>query len=270
MTRYDEPILNPIKIVVWAIIAIIIVSTLFGAFYTVDAGQRAVLLTWGKPNPTPMDAGLHFKIPLVQSVVKMEVRTLKYEALASAASQDLQTVTTNVAVNYHVQPNSVVTMYRTVGVHYQDTIIQPAVQETVKAVTARFSAEQLITKRPLAKDEIDRILTERLLEYNIIVDTISITNFDFSEVFNQAIENKVTAEQNALAAKNKLEQVKYEAEQRITQATAEAQAIEIQARAIQAQGGKEYVQLQAISKWNGILPQFTGGGAIPFINLNTS
>ncbi len=252
------------------IVVIIALIILFGSFYTINAGQRGVILTFGKPTMSAIGEGLHFKIPLIQTVIKMDVKVLKYDTKASSASQDLQTVSTEVTLNYHINPETVPEIYRNIGVNYQDKIIQPAVQEVVKAVTAQFTAEQLITQRPVVKDKIDQALNERLLKSNIIVDTISITNFDFSESFNQAIEAKVTAEQNALAAKNKLEQVKYEAEQAITQAQGQAQAQALLAKAV-TPGTIEFQRLQiqraAIDKWNGVLPQVTGG-AIPFISLN--
>jgi regulator of protease activity HflC (stomatin/prohibitin superfamily) len=257
-------------ILVLVLLAGFILITALNSFYTVQAGERAILLTWGNPNEVPYTSGLHLKIPFVQTVVKMDVKTLKYEAAASAASQDLQTVSTNVAVNYHLSADSIVTLYREIGVDYQDKIIQPAVQEVVKSITAKYTAEQLITKRAEVKEAIDVALKERMRTNNIIVETLSITNFDFSSSFNAAIENKVTTEQNALAAKNKLAQVEYEAQQRIAQAEGEAKAIKIQAEAIQSQGGKEYVQLQAISKWDGKLPTYTGGGAMPFIDITTT
>lgn len=247
--------------------SIFLILTLgFSTTYTISAGQRGVLLTFGKANDLAITEGLHFKIPFAQQIIKMDVKTQKYEAEASSASQDLQVVKTNVAVNYYLEPETVPRIYREIGIDYQNKIIQPAVQEVVKATTAEFNAEQLITKRPEVKDQIETRLKDRLVEYGINVQNILITNFDFSESFNQAIEAKVTAEQNALAAKNKLEQVKYEADQRVTQAKGEAEAIKIQAEAITAQGGKEYVQLQAISKWDGKMPQFTGGG-LPFISI---
>ena len=260
--------LGKIIFVVALIIFLLIMA--FSSIYTVQAGERAVLLTFGKPDMVAKSEGIHFKIPLVQKAIHMDVKTMKYDAKASSASQDLQIVSTDVAVNYHLSPDSVPTLYRDVGLNYQDKLIKPAVQEVVKGTTALYTAEQLITQRPEVKDKIDIALRERLLKYNIMVDTISITNFDFSTSFNQAIEAKVTAEQNALAAKNKLAQVEYEAKQRVTQAQGEAEAIKIQATAIQSQGGKDYVQLQAISKWDGKMPQFVGGGAVPFINIPTT
>lgn len=259
---------NVVKIIGFSFVFIMALIIIFNTAYIVKAGERGVLLTFGKPADVPMGEGLHIKVPIVQTVVHMDVKTMKYETDASAASNDLQIVTTKLAVNYHVLPESTPEIYRTMSYNYQERVIQPAVQEVVKASTAKYTAEQLITKRAEVKEDIKNLLHERLLIRGIIVEDISIVNFDFSPEFNQAIELKVTAEQNALAAKNKLEQVKFEAEQRIVQSKAEAEAIRIQAEAITAQGGKEYVQLQAISKWSGILPVVTGGST-PFIDMTS-
>lgn len=250
-------------------IGFFVLTIVFSSAYIIKAGERGVLLTFGKASDVAIGEGLHFKVPFAQKIVKMDVKTQKYEAKAAAASSDLQTVTTDIAVNYHLTPEAVPRLYREIGIDYQARIIQPLEQEVVKATTATFTAEELITRREEVRLHIKNLIHERLAPRDIIVEEVSITNFDFSPSFNAAIEAKVTAEQNALAAKNKLEQIKYEAEQRVTQATAEATAIKIQADAIQSQGGLEYVQLQAITKWNGVLPQFTGG-AIPFIQVPTT
>lgn len=263
-----------------AILAVVFIVMIVSSFYIVNAGERAVLLKFGEAEPSPINEGLHFKVPIRDSVVKMDIKTLKYDAKASAASQDLQTVSTEVTVNYHLSPDSVVKMYKSVGLNYQDTLIQPAVQEVVKASTAKYTAEQLITKREEVKSLIDSTLRDRLLQYNIIVDAISITNFDFSASFNAAIEAKVTTEQNALAEKNKVQQIQYQAQQKVAEAEGnkqsaileaqgKAEAIRIQAEAIKAQGGAEYVQLQAIQRWNGNVPTFVGGsnGIVPFVNI---
>lgn len=255
-----------IKIFILIMITIIIFISLFGSFYIIEAGQRGIILTFGNPDMSPKSEGLHFKIPIVQSIVKMDIKTQKYEADASAASKDLQTVTSKIVTNYHLESASVPTIYKEIGIDYQTRVIQPLEQEIVKASTAKYTAEELITKRELVRLEIKQTLHDRLLPRGIVVEEVSITNFDFSPSFNAAIEAKVTAEQNALAAKNKLEQVKYEAEQRIAQATAEAEAIRIQAQAITAQGGKDYVQLQWILKWNGEQPKVVGSNT-PLINL---
>jgi regulator of protease activity HflC (stomatin/prohibitin superfamily) len=255
-----------VKIAVYFAVIFIIAILLLGCITIVSAGERGVKLTLGKPSMDALGEGLHFKIPIVQSIKKLEVRTQKIETSADSASRDLQDVQTTIALNYHLLPDVTPRLYQEVGPDYKSRIIDPAIQESVKAVSARFTAEELVTRRPEVRDGIRMELTERLSKYYIQVDDFNIVNFQFSEEFDKAIEAKVTAEQNALAAKNKLEQVKYEAEQRITQANAEAEAIRIQAQAITSQGGRDYVQLQAIEKWNGILPEVTGG-AVPFINI---
>jgi prohibitin 2 len=249
-----------ILMIVFAVIGVVI---LIDAWYTIGAGERGIVLTLGKPTQVSFEPGFHLKIPLVQSVIKMNVQTQKYNAeKSSAASKDLQTVTTDIAVNYHILPANVVTIYTNIGRNYQDIIIQPAVQEVVKSTTAKYNAEELITERPIVKDEIDRALRERLAQYNIIVDAISITNFDFSPEFNAAIEQKVTTQQNALAAQNKLAQVEFEAQQRIAQADGEAKAIQIQTDALNRIGGQNYLTLQWISKWNGQVSVVNGGNPI--------
>lgn len=248
------------------ILLVIILILIFGSFYTISAGERGVLLTFGKPSPVVISEGLHFKIPIAQKVIKMEVRSIKYEADASAASKDLQIVSAKIATNYHLIPESVPEIYSTLGLSYAERIIQPMEQEIVKATTAKFTAEELITKREEVRQEIKNLFTERLRQRGIVVEEISITNFDFSGSFNAAIESKVTAEQLKLKADRDLERIRVEAEQRITQAKAEAEAIKIQAQAITSQGGKDYVQLQAINKWNGQLPGVTGG-VVPFLDV---
>lgn len=252
------------------LIAIFFLVFISGSFYIIRAGERGVLLTFGDPDMTPKTEGLHFKIPIVQTIVKMDIKTQKYEADLTAASKDLQDVNTKIAINYHLVGESVPKIYKEIGLDYASRVIQPLEQETNKATASQFTAEELITKRNQVREEMLKQLREKLAPKGIVVEEVSIINFKFSESFSKAIEEKVTAEQQALTAKNKLEQIKYEAQQRITTATAEAEAIKIQAQAIQSQGGKDYVQLQAIGKWNGVMPTYVGSGAIPFINIPIS
>jgi len=272
MVRLDEDenvikriILRNVSLV---ILTLIILTLALGSFYIIQAGQRGVLLTFGNPDLMPKAEGLHFKIPLVQKIVKMDIQTQKYEAELTAASKDLQDVNTKIAINYRIVGENVPVLYRDIGVNYADKILFPMEQEANKATTAQFTAEELVTKREEVREKMKSLLIERLQPRGIIVEEISIINFKFSDSFTQAIENKVTAEQNALAAKNKLEQIKYEAEQRIAQAEGEARAIQIQVSAIDAKGGEAYVQLQAIRAWSGNLPLVVGGNSMPFINMN--
>ena len=255
------------KMITHGVVGFIGFLLLMGSFTIVDAGVRGVVLRFADVNRV-MDSGLNFKIPVIERVVKMEVRTQKIEVGASSASQDLQIVTTNVALQYNLIPERVGDVYKEYKRTVRTRIIDPAIQDSVKASTAQFNAEELITKRPEVKDAIELMLKERLQEAHILVTNVDIVDFDFSESFNKAIEDKVTAEQEALREENRLKKVEFEAQQRIEQARGEAEAIRIQAQAINSQGGEDYVQLQAIAKWNGILPtQFVPGSAIPFLNL---
>ena len=253
-----------VGLIIGVVVAIIVFGLIFGMFYTINAGERGVLLTFGSASPVAKSEGLGIKIPFIQQIVKMEVRTQKYEAGATAASKDLQIVTAKIATNYHLVPENVPELYRSVGVAYADRIIQPMEQEVVKSTTAQYTAEELITKRENVRQEIKALLTERLTPRGIIVEEVSITDFDFSESFNNAIELKVTAEQMALASKNKLEQVKYEAEQKVAEAKGKAEAISIESKALQE--NPDILQLRAIEKWNGVMPQVTGG-AMPFVQI---
>lgn len=260
--------MNKLSIILLSFVGVIVlVGLVIGSWVVVGAGERGVVLQMGTVKGV-MDNGFHFKLPFIQSVAKINVQTQKEQVDATAASSDLQTVTTVVALNYHLEPNAVGKLYQEIGEDYKTKVIDPRIQDVVKATTAKHTAEQLITRREQVKDETTQLLREQLLESHIVVESVAFVNFDFSNSFNAAIEAKVTAEQNALSAKNKLEQVKYEAEQRITQAKGEAEAIRIQAQAIQSQGGAEYVNLKAVEKWNGTLPTYMmSGGSVPFINI---
>lgn len=247
---------------------LVLLIILFGTIRTIAAGQRGVRTRFGATTGDIVKPGLAFKVPLIDGIVKIDVQTQVENVEATAASKDLQNVTTNVGLNYSVNVDEVIALYRDIGEEYKIRIIDPAIQDAVKAATANFTAEELITKREQVKDNIVDVLKVKFTGQHLNIISINITNFKFSESFETAIEAKVTAEQNALAAKNKLDQVKYEASQRIAQAEGEAKAIAIQAQAIENQGGAKYVQLKTIEKWNGQLPvNLYGSAPIPFLNI---
>ena len=259
--------INVVKIVKWSVVALVALIVIFGTFGSVGAGERGVRTRFGNV-VGDVQPGLYLKIPLIEGIHKTDIQTQKVQEDTTAASSDLQDVKATIAVNFNVAPAKVMEIYKNIGQDYQFVIIDPAIQETVKAVTAKYTAEQLVTSREQVRQGIVDALAAKLDPQGFTVSQVAIVNFAFSEDFNKAIEAKVTAEQNALAAKNKLDQVKFEASQRVAQATAEAEAIKIQASAIEQQGGANYVQLQAIAKWNGVLPtQFIPGSSLPFINL---
>jgi regulator of protease activity HflC (stomatin/prohibitin superfamily) len=248
---------------------ILLILIFFRPFVQIGAGERGVVLNFGAVQDTVLDEGLHFRVPIMQNIVTVDVKVQKSESQAAAASSDLQDVSSTVALNYHIIPEKANIVYQTIGIAFKERIIDPAVQEVVKAVTAKYTAEELITKRPAVSDAMKPNLTERLLVHNIAVDAFSIVGFSFSKVFMEAIEAKQTAEQLALKAKRDLERIKIEADQKITAAKAEAEALRLQRANISTdliELRKIEANLKAIDKWNGILPQVTGG-AIPFIGV---
>ena len=263
------------KVMVGSFLGVILLIALFGGIYTVKAGTRGVLLTFGKPSMDVVEEGLHFKIPIAQSVKKLEVRTQKIETNADSASKDLQDVQTTIALNFHLIHGLVPKLYQEIGTTYQSRIIDPAIQESVKAVTATFTAEELIARRPEVRRGIQEAIKERLSKYYIQVDDLNIVNFQFSAEFDKAIESKVTAEQLKLKAERDLERIIIEKEQQIVQAQGEAEALRLQKayltpdlielRRIEMQMKFVEVQFKAVEAWDGIMPYATSG--MPLIDM---
>ncbi len=244
---------------------IVILAILFNCFETVGAGERGVVFSkFGGVLEGVLDEGLRFKIPFVEDIITMDVTIQKSPTQATASSKDLQMVSSTIALNHHIDPAAANDVYQQTRGAYKSRIIDPAVQESVKAVTAQFTAEELITRRAEVSTQIKDTLAERLRVHNIIVDELSIVDFSFSRVFNDAIEAKQTAEQSALKAERDLERVKIEAEQKITSARAEAEGQRLQRETITP----TLLQLRAIEKWDGHLPQVTSGGT-PFIDIKS-
>jgi len=255
------------KLKVYAIIAAIVLLLLLlgNPLGTIGAGERGILLRFNAVTGTIYDEGLYFRWPLMERVIVIDIKLQKEQVDATAASKDLQTVSSDVAFNFHINPAQVATIYQEVGVDYKQRIIDPTLQESVKAATAKFTAEELITRREVVREETKVLLRAKLEPRGIMVDEFNIVNFGFSPSFNSAIEAKVTAEQSALAAKNKLEQIKFEAEQRIAEARGKAEAITVESNALRS--NPQILELRALEKWDGVLPQVTGSGGVPFINI---
>lgn len=262
-----------IKYAVIAFVALILVLTL-NPFVVIGAGQRGVVLNFGAVQKEVLDEGLHIRIPIMQKIVIMNVQVQKGEGQGDAASKDLQQVTTNVAVNYHLDPAKVAQVYQNIGTFdaVGERIILPAVSESVKAATAQYTAEELISKRQEVRERIRHLLLTRLAVYGVIVDDFSIVNFSFSREFSNAIESKTTAEQLKLKAERDLERIRIEAEQKIAQAQAEAESLKLQKENVTENLIKlRQIEMQqrAIEKWDGKLPQVTGS-ATPFIDLRNN
>ncbi len=268
------------KATLWGVIGFILIIALLFTVYTIPAGYRGVVLTFGKPSQVISDEGLNFKVPFAQSVKKIEVRTQKIESDADSTSRDLQDVQATIALNYHVIPSEVNTLYQELGEGYRERVVDPAIQESIKSVMAQYTAEELVTKRPQVRQDIEVALSEKLLNYHVHIDSFNIVNFQFSEEYDKAIEEKVVAEQKKLKAQRDLERIQIEAEQVKTQADAEAYSLQKKSQAIkdspqlvdlkniEVKEKALAIQQMAIEKWDGILPIFTGGGSIPLIQLD--
>lgn len=254
-----------VKFFIFAVLAIVLFFIVW-PFVVVSSGERGVVLKFGAVQDKIFSEGIHFKTPIVENVVHIDVQTQKIEVDAPSFSKDLQTVDTKIALNYHVDPTRVNKLWQEIGSDYQNRIIAPSIQESVKAATAQFTAAELVAERPKVKEEIKRALIERLTRRYIDVDDFSIVNFSFSSSFEKAIDEKQVAQQQALKAENDLKRIQVEAEQRITQAKAEAEAIKIQTEALSQ--NNNLIQLEAVKRWNGQLPHFMGSGTVPFINLD--
>lgn len=251
--------MNPTsKLFRYSVGGLILFILVIGSWRMVGAGQVGVVTRFGAVNRVAYP-GIALKIPLVEGVAIMDTRTQKDQVEANAASQDLQTVKSTIAVNYHLEGSKAVSVYQNVGLDYQDKIIAPAIQNTFKAVTAKFTAEQLITHREEVRLEAEKLLKEQLTSYNVVVENFNIVNFDFSSEFAQAIEQKQVAQQN-------LEKAKLEAQTAVTQAKGQADA----QAALKNAGSltPEYLQFLAVQKWDGKLPSVTGN-ATPFVNIPT-
>ena len=258
------PEIKTILKVVGAVIAAII---LFASISIVRSSNIGVITTFGEVSNDTLGEGIHIINPLSQ-VRQIPLSIDRVDAKnAEAASKDLQSVHSDLVVNYHVKKEKAVDLFRiNTSLDYEDRIAQPAIYEAFKSVVARYSAEELISKRAEVSDGVHRAISEKLKPYFIEVDNVSLVNFGFSKAFNDAIEQKVTASQQAETAKRNLEKVQYEAQQSVARAEGEAKAIAIQSAAIKENGGEAYLQLKAIEKWDGKLPTYTGG-VTPFIDI---
>jgi prohibitin 2 len=269
---------NKIKIAAAVITIIVIIVILAESIVIVEAGHRGVVLYLGAVENRVLGEGVHFIAPFLEQVVPMEVRTQKFQAEASAASNDLQEVQTVIALNYRIDPTEANKIYQILGVNYADRVISPTIQESVKASVAKFNAEELITKRETAKSVIANAIRSTLAANDIQTQNVFITDFKFSDAFASQIEQKVVAFQKYLTELNNLRSVSVVANQSVAQAegqaranaaraTGESQAIKIITS--QLKESPEYLQWQAISRWNGQMPYALGSSGFPFFQLPT-
>ena len=259
------------KKLIGVVVVIVVLSVLGGSFGTVGAGERGVLLRFGAVTGKILGEGLYLKIPFMEDVVLMSTQIMKYTAPATSSSQDLQVVSTEVTLNYQLDGNQVSEIYRSLRRDYEYRVIQPYIQEAVKSTTANYNAEELITQRPAVRNALQQVVSERLKPLGMNVVQLSITDFQFSSAFQQAIEAKVTAVQQALEAENALQRVEFEAKQQVARARAEAEGLRLQ----KANITKDLIELRkievqgaAVEKWNGVMPTVvTSGGPVPMLDV---
>lgn len=254
-------------LVLFSSVAGSLIGLLFASYTIISAGHQGVQVTMGEVNMQTLNEGFHFVNP-ISNIYNVSVRVAKADLKnANAGTKDLQIVHTDIVVNYRLDGAKVAHVYKEFGLELEDKILLPAINESFKAVTAHYNSEELVTKRDEVSHAINETLQAKVAKYGLIVSEISLVNFGFSADYQAAIERKVIATQQKLKAEQDLSRIQIEAEQNIAKAKGDAEAIRIQAQAINAQGGKDYVQLQAIGKWDGKLPTYMMGNATPMINI---
>lgn len=251
--------INPKKIIIPIVIVIVAVIVGLNSFVVVDAGHTGVVVTMGKVNEGVLQEGVHAKIPFVQSVEKIDNRIQKLEVNTEAFSKDLQSVKTVLAINYRVDTSKSYSIYKNIGSDYENVLVVPAVNEVLKAITATYTAEQSVTNRALISDGLVKGLNEKLNNIGLYVTDVNIIDFDFSEAFITAIEEKQVAQQQLLKAET-------EKQTKITNAQADAEAVKIKANAeaeanetISKSLTNQVIENKKIEKWNGELPRVQGG-----------
>jgi regulator of protease activity HflC (stomatin/prohibitin superfamily) len=268
------------------VLAVVLLLFWFNPLYQVQSGYAGVLLNFGSVQQVSLNPGLHFAVPVYQQIVQVSTQPQTVTSDESGSTHDLQLVNTSIAVTFHVDPDNTPDFYQsfrdfdTVG----SRIIAPAISNDVKAVTANYDAEELVTKRDIVDTQIKEQIIASLAPYHLTVEAVNVSNFAFSSAYTQAIEQKQVAQQQALQAQYTLQQTEISAQQQVVQAKAQADAAvataQGQAQALlltssaQAKANTliglsltaEVLQQKALDKWDGALPHFlTGGSPLPFI-----
>ncbi len=258
------------KITGYIILLVLVIAILGGSIVVVEAGQTGVVLTFGRVSPVVLQEGIHLKVPFAQRVIAINNRIVKTEVATEAFSKDLQTVSTIIAINYHINKSSSAEIYKQVGLGYDDVLVVPAINEVLKAVTANYTAQQLVSTRGEVSILLDENLNKKLNEYGILVDDLNIINWDFTDEYISAIEAKQVAEQNLIKTRTEQEQAlviaNTEAQKQVIAAQAEADKIELLADATAASNrtiaeslSDLLLRYETLQKWDGQLPKVTNG-----------
>ena len=269
---------SPFKLILTIFVVILAVIFLGSSFVVIPAGHTGVALTFGKVEDVVLQEGLHFKVPFVQKIVVVDNRIVKLDVNTEAFSRDLQTITTVVTVNYHVGKENSQTIYKNVGMGFEEVLITPAVNEVLKAVTAKYTAVELVSSRAEVSMLLDEGLNEKMNAYGIFINELNIINWDFSEEYINAVEAKQVAEQNLIKTRTEQEQAlviaNTEAQKRVIAAEAEANEIKVLAQAnaesnriITESISELLIKYQTVSKWDGKLPTVMAGSDNMLIDI---
>lgn len=271
--REAQEIANKIRSVVGLgvklVLGFIALMLIFGSWFTVSPGEVAIKTRFGKLIGTYSE-GLNFKIPMIEGIEKFSIQIERSDIKTEAFSKDLQTMEAHLAVNHRIQQDTIASIFRNLGPRYVNTIIDPTVQEVLKSITAKYSAESIIANRMEVVKELNDVVKSKLLEKQIIVTDISIVDLSFQAAFMKAVEDKQVAEQQSLQSAKLVEKAKRDAEQAIAKARGEAESLRMQKEQVTSQMielRRVEAQLKAIEKWNGVLPQYQMGGTIPFMQV---
>ena len=281
MFRNKQGNLSIGKIIAAAVVAILVISIVFGSFVVIPAGHTGVVVTLGKVSDTVLQEGMHFKIPFAQEIVQIDNRIVKLEVSTEAFSKDLQTVSTVLAVNYRIAKNMSYSIYKEVGAAFEEVLFSPAVNEALKAVVAKYTASDLVASRSEVSLQLYTELNEKLNARGIYIEDLNIIDWDFSPEYIAAVEAKQVAEQTLIKTQTEQEQqiviAEAEAEKKVIAANAEAESSLIEAEAeakrikLEAEAQAEanrilaesvtdpLIDYQTIEKWDGQLPQVTMG-----------
>ena len=239
------------KIIIIGIIGLVIFITILSSFQTIRSGEVGLRVRFGKIIDSNLKEGFNLKVPYIEKIVKVNIKVQKVERETSAASKDLQDINTKIAVNYRIEANKASNLYKTVGNSYEETILEPVIEESVKSVISKYTAEETITKRSEVSSESLKVLQEKVQKYGIIIDNFNIINLSFSAEYSKAIEEKQVAEQ-------KLATAKLESEAKIVEAEAAKKANDLLKQSLT----DELIEKQFIEKWDGKLPDTYAGGDI--------
>jgi regulator of protease activity HflC (stomatin/prohibitin superfamily) len=254
---------------IWFIITVVVILLIFSSFTVIDAGHTGVVVRLGKVSDNVLNEGFHFKLPIITNIVKIDNRVIKTEVESNSASKDLQSISSKVSVNYRVNTNSSAKIYKNVGNNFETVIVNPAIQECMKSVAAKYTAEELITKRAIVSSEMEKEISQKINPYGLNIEVFNIINFEFSKEFSKAIEAKQTAQQQALKAEQDLARIKVEASQTVEKAKAESEAYQLKNQQLT----DKVIMMEFVEKWDGKLPAVTSGGSAlfdmsSFINSN--